>query len=282
ADELSSPDQRGKDLISTGLKVLTWNIWWRYGPWKERERRLIETIRKLDPDLVCLQEVWREGAEDQAQLLGAALGLKAAFAEAEPRPGEIGFGNAILSRWPIVKEAVRPLPPAPSDGSGGRIALFAEIDGPRGRIGAFSTHLSWKHAESGYRQAQVRELCRFVDENKLENYPPIICGDFNAEPDAREVQMMTGADSPVVEGLAFIDVWRYAAPDDPGLTWDNRNEFVARTLEYDRRIDYIFVGEPTDRNLGLGHPLSCRVAGNELIDGMYPSDHFAVMAELRY
>jgi hypothetical protein len=29
-------------------KVMTWNIWWRFGPrWREREAALIETLRRL-------------------------------------------------------------------------------------------------------------------------------------------------------------------------------------------------------------------------------------------
>jgi len=31
---------------------MTWNIWWRFGPrWREREPALIETLRKVDPDV---------------------------------------------------------------------------------------------------------------------------------------------------------------------------------------------------------------------------------------
>lgn len=33
-------------------KVMTWNIWWRFKPrWRERQPALIETLRKVDPDV---------------------------------------------------------------------------------------------------------------------------------------------------------------------------------------------------------------------------------------
>jgi hypothetical protein len=35
------------------------------------------------------------------------------------------------------------------------------------------------------------------------------------------------------------------------------------------------------RDDGAGIPLSCRVAGDEPIDGVWPSDHLAVLAELQ-
>ena len=50
--------------------------------------------------------------------------------------------------------------------------------------------------------------------------------------------------------------------------------------EPDRRIDYILVGWPEAR--GAGHIVDCRIAGNEPVGGVWPSDHHAVLAELRY
>ncbi len=33
---------------------------------------------------------------------------------------------------------------------------------------------------------------------------------------------------------------------------------------------------------GAGHVVDCRIAGNEPVGGVWPSDHHAVLAELRY
>ncbi len=44
-------------------------------------------------------------------------------------------------------------------------------------------------------------------------------------------------------------------------------------------LDYILVSWP--RPGGLAAPLRCWVTGDELIDGVQASDHFAVVADLR-
>lgn len=48
----------------------------------------------------------------------------------------------------------------------------------------------------------------------------------------------------------------------------------------DRRIDYIFSAWP--RPGGAGHPVRCELIGAEPVDGIFASDHFGVVADLRY
>ena len=71
------------------------------------------------------------------------------------------------------------------------------------------------------------------------------------------------------------DSWQLVNPDDHGYTWSNENNFARKTLEPDRRIDYIFVGAPGKN--GLGHPLESCLIGKIEKDGLYPSDHFGIM-----
>jgi endonuclease/exonuclease/phosphatase family metal-dependent hydrolase len=78
----------------------------------------------------------------------------------------------------------------------------------------------------------------------------------------------------------FLDAWRAAGDGGPGDTWSNANPFAALDCEPDRRIDYVFVGYPRDH--GLGQVLTARVEAVEPVDGVQPSDHYAVYAELRY
>ena len=35
------------DLIDTRLRVATWNVWWRFGPWKDRQPAIAETLRGI-------------------------------------------------------------------------------------------------------------------------------------------------------------------------------------------------------------------------------------------
>src|SRR5215216_2768173 len=242
------------DLIETRLRVATWNVWWRFGPWAERQPAIAETLRRIDADVIALQEVW------------------------DVDDGEASFGNAVLSRWPIATSDTRALPTTPSTGEF-RVALKVEVDGPRGRFELYTTHLNWRSDESHVRQAQVRALAEFVAESRERTFPPIVCGDFNAEPDSDEIRMLTGRAAVPVPRLVFVDAWDVAG-DGTGFTWSNDNAFAARDLEADRRIDYVLVGWRKAR--GAGHVVDARVAAIEPINAVYPSDHYAVVAELRY
>ncbi len=274
----SPPDPEFDDLIETRLRVVTWNIWWRYGPWQQRRPAIAATLRQLDPDVIALQEVWDDGTGNLAAELASELGYHHSYQSAESRDG-IGFGNAVLSRWPIAGSDSRPLYGAKETGEG-RGVVFAEVDGPRGPVQVFSTHLNWRFEHSHIRQKQVGDLAGFVASMGPGPYPPILCGDFNAEPTSEEIRMLTGETTGAVEGLAFRDAWKDGGDGGPGYTWDNVNPFARAGLEPSRRIDYLFVGFPKAR--GAGHTVHCRVAGNEPVGGIWSSDHFAVLAELRY
>jgi endonuclease/exonuclease/phosphatase family metal-dependent hydrolase len=49
-----------ESVVGGRVRVMTWNIWWRFGPrWRGRQPALLETLRQVDPDVVALQEVQR-------------------------------------------------------------------------------------------------------------------------------------------------------------------------------------------------------------------------------
>src|SRR5919106_291583 len=178
------------DLIDTRLRVATWNVWWRFGPWEERQPAIAETLRRVDADVIALQEVWdnRDGVGQPAALAGA-LGYHHAFAPGFDG-GEALFGNAVLSRWPIVASETRGLPSTAATEEF-RVALKVEVDGPRGRFEVYTTHLNWRYDESHVRQAQVRALAEMVGESDGRVYPAIVCGDLNADPMSDEIRMLT-------------------------------------------------------------------------------------------
>ena len=266
-------------LLEGRLRVLTWNLWWRFGPWERRRPAIAATIAGLDPDVVALQEVWGEaGGTNLAAELAAELGYHHAYASRLSLDG-VEFGNAVLSRWPIASSAASDLP-APPDADEQRLVLRADVDGPRGPFQVFSTHLNWRFDHSAVRQQQVRTITEAVAAARPRTYPPVLCGDFNAVPDSDEVRMLTGRAAVPVDGLVFHDAWEAAGDGGPGFTWSNANPYAALDLEPDRRIDYVFVGWPKPG--GAGHVTACRVIGAEAVDGVAPSDHYGVLAELRY
>ncbi len=276
-----SVDHRSGPLIATTVRIASWNVWWRFGArWRERQPGIVETLQRLDADVVALQEVWDDGRQSQAQALADALGCHHVF-DAVARIDGVAFGNAILSRWPILSEQSRPLPGAPTaQEPAPRRVLAARIGGPRGALGVSCTHLSWRPEQSRLRQQQVGALCRFALETAPETFPPVVCGDFNAPPSADEIRAMTGEAAVPVEGLFFYDAWLAAGNTSAGCTWSNTNPNTHGALEPDRRIDYVFVGRPLDS--GAGHVVRAGLFADAARDGLYPSDHFGVVAELRY
>ncbi|MFC4121241.1 endonuclease/exonuclease/phosphatase family protein [Nonomuraea zeae] len=244
-------------LIDTRVRLLTWNVWGEYGPHAERTRQIEKVVRELSPDVVTLQE-WA----------GQSLGYEHSAA------GSGALPCAVLSRWPITRREERHLAGGAMPGS----VLFCELAGPRGPLQVFSVIIgSFRLDESEVRQAQVRALTAFVGEVAGRRHPAVVCGDFNAPPDSDEIRMLTGRSAPGTPGVVFYDSWEVAGDGGPGHTWSNANPWARPGLYPDRRFDYVLSAWP--RAGGAGHPVRCEVVG----DGPQPaSDHYAVLAELRY
>lgn len=275
---MSPASDSGQHLVETRLRVLTWNLWWRFGPWEERWHAIATTVQALDPDVIALQEVWDDGERNQAALLAESLGDRDHVYASTVEHGGVRFGNAVVSRWPITGSDWRPLP-APDDLDESRTVLRADVDGPHGPIQVFCTHLNWRFEQSHVRQEQVRALARFVQEAPERRFPPILCGDLNATSDSDEVRMLTGRTAVPEPGLVFYDAWEVAG-SGPADTWSTDNPHTAPDVALDRRIDYVFAGWPGERGAGL--PTACLVEGMRPVDGVVASDHYAVLAELRY
>jgi len=52
------------------ISVATWNVWWRFGDWKARRPAIAETLRRADPDILCIQEAWAAEGSTIADDLG--------------------------------------------------------------------------------------------------------------------------------------------------------------------------------------------------------------------
>ena len=107
--------------------------------------------------------------------------------------------------------------------------------------------------------------------------PPIVAGDFNAEPDSTEIRFMTGLATLDGKSVYFQDAWRVAGGGGPGFTWDNRNEFAVADREPDRRIDYIFVGWTPHCGVGVS---AARLVCDRALTGVHASDHLGLVAEV--
>lgn len=68
------------------MRVLTWNLWWRFGPWERRMTAIRAVLREPRPDVIGLQEVWAVGGENLAGLLAEELGM---HWRRDPPPGRL-------------------------------------------------------------------------------------------------------------------------------------------------------------------------------------------------
>ncbi len=270
------------------IHVGTLNIWNKSGPWDARLPLIRRGLAERRLDLLGLQEVLRLTGQGvgpktcQALELAEGLDYHVAFGAAAQYGGGLELGNALLSRFPILEERCVPLP---DQGSGEtRSLLFVRLATPHGELPVFVTHLNWKLHHGVVRVAQVRHIVRTVfelcplDETRL---PPVLMGDFNAEPDSDEIRHLMGRAVLDAESVYFADAWAYGGPG-PGYTFDPQNRFAALAHEPPRRIDYIFVRGP-DRFF-RGEPLATSLAFHEpeaTSEGVvWPSDHFGVVTEL--
>ncbi len=262
---------------------MTLNHWFTAGDWRARRVEIVAWIAHLAPDVVCLQEVLESPRGDNTARLIAehAEGeWHVAFTGRDVFDGAASFGNAILSRWPIDATADADLPSNPP----GRVdevqrcVLHARTNG----YDIFNTHLVWRYEEGCIREKEVVELDDFVKANASDDSPapPIICGDFNAEPDSTEIRFLTG--SATIDGRStyYQDAWRVAGGRGDGFTWDNRNTNAAAEREPDRRIDYIFSGWGTERPKGAGRVAFAAVVCDRALSGAFASDHFGLFAEI--
>ncbi|MEN8182704.1 MAG: endonuclease/exonuclease/phosphatase family protein [Myxococcota bacterium] len=262
------------------LSVLSLNLWNQDGPYSRRRERLREWIARLDPDLIGFQEALRGEDWDQVGELLEGTGHRFDYASASDYWAEpkLAFGNAVASRWPILDREVLRLP----DGGGDeqRSALSVTVEAPVGRLSFTSTHLNWRFHHGWIRELQVVALCDLVLARRPEGgFPSIVVGDFNAEPDSAEMRYVAGLQSLRGRSVHFRDAWRIAGEGGPGFTWSRRNPYTRPWLEPDRRIDYVFVGYPQVG--GVGSVRHCRLVCDDERDGVWPSDHFGVYAEIR-
>ncbi len=280
----ASPTTPYGALVESRARLVTWNLWWRLGDWKRRAAAIAQTLEELHPDLVCLQEVWQEGGHNQAAELAKGLGMSHAFA-VDRTEGAVDQGVAFLSRWPLTEVTQRALP-VPSVVREPNIALRATVQGPRGPLLLVTTHLIPFPHRSEWRERQVRVLIDFMAE-AAESATDlsgriIVAGDFNAPPNSDEIRLLTGQRPSHAPGWVFLDAWETGGDGSPGYTMSKANPNAGPLLLPNLRWDYIFVRWPSGRPGGVGHPVHAEVAGVQARNGVVPSDHYAVVADLRY
>lgn len=264
------------------MKVLTYNVHgWRTADDAPNTHLVADVITSTGADLVALNEVFHRGGTDSPLVeLAASLGMGYAFgptqqaADAAPHPP---YGNALLSRHPILAYAGHHLAPLVSYGKRGMLEARVLLPGGQA-FTVYVTHLDHRKEQVRLEQWAAAHTWLLRDRAR----PHLLLGDFNALAASdytgegalerlAAYQQERGWPTPAFDVVAaivkagYVDAYGRAGRG-PGAT------FPAE--EPERRIDYIFVAPAC-----AGLLLSCAPLDTPATRAA--SDHLPVLAELR-
>lgn len=249
ASTTSVPAPRA-DASLDDVRILTYNIHYGFNDAGEFDPDTIAAvIRSENPDVVVLNEVDRgwmlTGGHDALESLSNRLGMQHLFAPS----ADLVWGNAVLSRLPLVDPVLTPLPnedPAVI----GRSALSVTVDlGDGDLLGLVATQFSNYRDEEVSREGQARIVAELARDFELRNMPVAIVGDLNAAYTDPEMAPLRD----------FVDAAALAGGGVPPLTYPSRAP--------ERQSDHILVSH------GF-------VATDLAVVGGSASDHFAVAVTL--
>lgn len=210
--------------------------------------RIARIIRGAGPDVVCLQEVDRgvprSGGRDIARELAAALEMEFVFGENLALDGG-GYGNAVLSRFPIVGHENLALPGP--EGAEPRGCLVARVRVGSREIVVANTHFGLNAAE---REDQAEAI--------LERLPRagavVLAGDLNEPLRAPALRLLATGFTPAETAKDCAQPHTFPAPAPH------------------HRIDHVFT------SAALTTSDTCVLAGEE---SAVASDHFPVVTAIR-
>lgn len=231
------------------LKILTWNIHHALGVDGRLDvERIAKVISACRPDIVALQEVDQQAARsnsvDQPAELSRLTGMQVAFGGNIPLQGG-RYGNAVLSRFPILSSENKLLPNHRNGEQRGVMLVQIQLPRRDQPLTLLATHLDHRENDSE-RIASVRMINELLPEIST---PRLLAGDLNAVPESSVLQLLRSS-------------WRIAHPGMlPTVPVTNPS----------RQIDYILYSSPQD-----WEPVSA-----EVLPEAAASDHRAVLVTLR-
>ena len=163
-----------------------------------------------------------------------------------------------------------------------RLLLSAAVETEAGPIWVHTTHLHYRLDDGVAREKQVCAIDDAIRQTRTnESAPQILCGDFNATPDSDEMRYLRGLTTLAGKRTHFQDAWVRMHGTAEGITWSSENELTRplRSLDIDRRIDYVYV--TSRKKDGRGTVRECRVVLDEREDGICASDHYGVLADVQ-
>lgn len=246
------------------FRLATFNMHQTHRRWQERRELIVQQLVELNTDILCLNEILV--LEDTGRWLwkrALEAGLHYGYYQ-QNTPGYYWAtdGMAILSRFPVLETG------GFDYYSGGRQAQVTRLSLGDRKVDVYLTHLHHRLQEDSLREYQVQLLLGWIDVRDAPD-ARIVCGDFNADPDARSMhQMLQRFRSSQLEPT-FPTLLRYRVPGPMG-TRDAGERAMAFCL------DYIWYASPL-RLVASGR---CFDRPSSTDPDLWPSDHVGVWADL--
>ena len=253
------------------MKIISWNV---NGLRAVVQKNFMEVVRKLDPEILCLQET--KAQDDQvAEALAACKSYRVYSNSAEKK----GYsGTAILSKTEP-KRVFRDMGKDEHDREG---RILGMEFGAFYLVNVYVPNSGNDLKKLGYRQKWDQDFFHFL--KKLEKEKPVVvCGDFNvahkdmdlARPKAN-YNKTAGYTQQEIDGMdrfvqgGFVDTFRHFHPGKTGAYswWSYRAG--AREKNVGWRIDYFLVSPA----------LLSSVSGVSIQNEIMGSDHCPVGIEL--
>ena len=161
------------------MRLVSYNIHKGVGGSDRRYRleRIVEVLRGEQADLVCLQEVdqnvHRSRFDDQPAILADRLHANAACFQLNVPHQQGGYGNLLLSRWPLRCQHHVSLQLGRRKPRGAQLVV---VETPQGPLHLVNWHLGLAENE---RRWQVGHLLDHMLFHESAHLPTIIAGDFN-------------------------------------------------------------------------------------------------------
>lgn len=263
------------------IKVISFNLRRDFGPsrknrWEVRRNIATDIIRRSGAAIIGVQEVLPRMRQDIRQSLsgysifgtGRMMGRK---------PNNDEHSDIILKNDDAEVDSYHTfwLSKKPDTVSRAYFAVFPRIctvaevrlKSTGRRIRVFNTHFD--HISWLARNFSVRMILDYISRaNQEDPLPTIVMGDFNASPNSRAVRIIREQ----LHGYRNISL-RDVYGDIDQVVYNTYHGSKGKVNPHKGPIDYIFVSddfEVVDVNINTDNR-----------DGVYPSDHYPVMATLR-
>ena len=246
-----------------GMSMVTFNLHHDREDWPERRKTILAELQRLKPDAIALQEViQKRNVRNQAEWLAARLGYSYLFVSTDPVGATKRYGNALLTRRPVLARGQHLLQPLGDYRTVGHLRI--DVDGKP--VNVYATHLNERSDERGIqiRRTQVEDLLRFISSTSA-GAPVVIAGDFNAMVDAGDLSELRSH-----YGDSYGSV--HINNDLSGVSTLNRHYFQAPS-----RIDHIFFQQ--DQLLAR----EAKILFDQPDEGgRWASDHYGVWTRLQF